>query len=199
MTATLIPNHAEQALALLLQQFKGKPKIEALITAFMTQVQELEEVFFDLLLMRTLELATGVQLDVLGRLLGQTRGALDDDGYRIWLRGRILLNKSSGTTEDVINFLTAVLPGQGVDIAESFPASFTATLTEEITTVEATEAVTLLHLVKPVGVGGTLIYSTDTDAFRFATADTEEVDAARGLATDDGLTGGNWSDVADPE
>jgi hypothetical protein len=192
-----IEAHVEQALELLLEQFKGSPKLAGLLRAYIGQVQNLEDLLHTLLSERTLETAVGEQLDVLGRIVNQSRGSLDDDGYRVWLRARIALNRSSGTPEDVMGLMTRILPGQTMTLLESFPAAFILTLVEPVTPIEATQALALIDLVKPIGVQSILIYTVDdgSTTFQFASGDTEEVDADAGFAPDDQSVGGSFTDV----
>lgn len=51
----------------------------------------------------------GVQLDRIGRLVGQPRSGTDDEHYRYYLRARIRANKSSGTPEEIIAVFQAML------------------------------------------------------------------------------------------
>lgn len=70
----------------LVEQFRGKPRIEALLKAIAAQVQHLEDVATDLRENRWLDSAEGAQLDGLGRILGLPRGAWDDEQYRARLQ-----------------------------------------------------------------------------------------------------------------
>lgn len=112
-------DHADEALALLLQQYKGKEKIEALLSCYMAEIQELETVFHDLYTAFKLDDAVGDQLDILGKTVGEQRKDRDDDTYRIFVRARIAVNKSKGTIEELLNILRIISAG-----------TFTYTLTE---------------------------------------------------------------------
>jgi hypothetical protein len=99
---TLISNHIEQAKDRLREQYKGKPTIEALITAWVGQVQELEQILIDLSTQRSIDTASGIQLDLIGELLNKPRNGRSDADYRILLLAKIAQNISRGTPEDVI-------------------------------------------------------------------------------------------------
>jgi hypothetical protein len=146
-------NHAEEAADNLIHQFKGKTKLEVLLRVFAKQVQELENVFFDLLFLRSLDKAFGFQLDELGRLLDLEREGRNDKTYRQWLKARIRLNLSSGTPEDIIALIRAMVGDKDVEIIESFPAHFDVKVNEPIN-VDGNQVSTLMLSGKPAGVRG---------------------------------------------
>jgi len=118
----LIDNHAEQALSRLLYQYKNKPNIEKLIRALCGEVKRIEDAIYGVFIGRALMSAVGAQLDGLGRVLKLERGALSDEEYRIWLRGRILALRSSGTPDELIE-LVNTLVDCGSRFQEYFPAA----------------------------------------------------------------------------
>lgn len=146
-------NHAEEAVENLLHQFKDKTTLEAVLRVFAEQVQGLEYVFFDLLHLRSLDQAFGAQLDELGRLLDLEREGRDDDIYRQWLKARIRLNLSSGTPEDIIALVRAVVGDKEIEMIESFPAHFDVKLNEPIG-VKGNQVSKLMLSGKPAGVRG---------------------------------------------
>lgn len=101
-----IDDHVEQALNRRLEQYIGKPNIEAVLEIHAEGYQELEEVFNDLMLKRlNIDEAEGEQLDQIGKVIGQPRMSFDDDFYRILLYARIGINVSNGEPERIINTL----------------------------------------------------------------------------------------------
>lgn len=77
--------------------------IAKLLRAWMTAFQELEDATQQVLALRTVDVATGAQLDVIGKLVGQPReGVSDDELYRRRVRARILVNRSTGLISDVL-------------------------------------------------------------------------------------------------
>lgn len=86
------------------------PNLNAFLAALLRQVQKAEDALKALMLSRFIGFAVGVQLDALGRLVGEDRlGRLDDDVYRKAIRLRILVNGSSGRPEDIIKITRAWL------------------------------------------------------------------------------------------
>jgi len=66
-------NHIEKALSRLVTQFKESPNLIAYISNFLSESENLEQVFQDLLNERWIETAEGYQLDILGAIVGQSR------------------------------------------------------------------------------------------------------------------------------
>lgn len=122
-----ITDHKSAALARLAQQLKGKTKLELFMGAFASRYQGPEDALWQLYTERWLDTAVGVQLDVLGRIIGQPRGnSTDDAAYRLRLRARQRANRSSGTVEQILSVFTAL----GIPVADlwsepNFPAGFT--------------------------------------------------------------------------
>jgi hypothetical protein len=99
------PNHAEEGVLKFAAPFWGKPRWAALFVAIARQIQELENVFWDILEKRMLDNATGAQLAVLGRLVGQLDPGLGEEVFRTLIRVRIRINRSNGGWNDLINVL----------------------------------------------------------------------------------------------
>lgn len=124
MTITPITTHETDALARLLQQYKGSTNLRAIVSAFVEQVQELEDVLNTVPATRSLDTATGASLDALGELVGMPRPlGTDDDVYRVLIFGRIGLNISQGETERVIALYSLFTASDRVQMQEYQPAS----------------------------------------------------------------------------
>lgn len=122
MLAPYIPNHVAQALADLLQQYKGKPRIVGILTALVQQIQDLEDGIYPLNDGRQLANAVGVQLDGIGEIVGLKRNGLDDDTYRIFIIGTIAKNFSDGTIPVIRTILILLFDAQYLLIFETYPA-----------------------------------------------------------------------------
>jgi len=55
--AVKITDHVDQGLSRLISQYKGKPKLEGTLAAFLKPFQDLEDTFFDLRDMRSVNIA----------------------------------------------------------------------------------------------------------------------------------------------
>jgi hypothetical protein len=121
-----INNHVQSAIARLIEQYKGKPRIKGLITAFVDQVQELEDVLFDLRDDRSLNNATGATLDNIGSIVGVTRiFGESDTAYRIRIKNGIFTNRAQGTPEVLIDLVkTFCAPNTNIYFFEGAVASF---------------------------------------------------------------------------
>ncbi len=102
-------DHTAIALARLPQQFRDKTNIEALIRALVGPATAIETALLALLAERSVTVAVGDQLTVLGDIVGQGRAGLDDDDYRRYIRARIATNKSNGLVSDLIKVARLVL------------------------------------------------------------------------------------------
>lgn len=119
---TEIADHSSQAIDRLTSQFKDKEKISGFISAFVDQVQELETVFQDLLSDRSLNQASGEQLDGLGRIVGIERGGRNDADYKNLIIAKIGQNTSKGLAENLINVFILLTSSSRVHFIEYYPA-----------------------------------------------------------------------------
>lgn len=83
--------------------------ITKLLRAWLAGVQDIENALQQLLTMRFIDTAVGVQLDVLGNIVGQGRDGLVDATYRRYIRARISANRSKGTIADAIRVADLVV------------------------------------------------------------------------------------------
>lgn len=102
MNVPQINNHVQQGLDRLLQQYKGQPNIEGLLTALINQIQDLENALYPLDKYRQLAFAYGAQLDQLGKIIGRPRNGLPDNEYFIFLIGEIAKNNSDTTAPTLL-------------------------------------------------------------------------------------------------
>jgi hypothetical protein len=176
-------DHVAQGLSLLIGQYKNKPNLAAYETPFLTQIQELEDVLFDILsMLLSRETQVGEQLDLIGRLVGQEREGRSDADYRIWIQVRLFINRSSGLPEDLYKVLDLALDNDFV-YTENPPASFNISFSDALT-LDPPQVALLVKETRSAGVGASVIYTTvdDDETFTFASGDVIEIDAARGFS-----------------
>lgn len=169
-------NHVEEAQANLVAQFREKPNLEALVASYVEQIQQLENVFFELLNRRSLpkikigdrevESSFGAQLDGLGSIVGEARQSRTDDAYRLAIGARIVLNLANGTPEDIIRLIRALVGDKQVEIIESFPAHFEAIVNDPID-VDGFRVSTFVQSAKPAGVRGIFHWHQTSHPFGF--------------------------------
>lgn len=196
MTIEQQTDQVAQALDLLIAQYKGKLTMADILNSWTQQVQELEDAFFQLLEDRTLGTGVGVQLDVLGAIVGQERLSSDDDQYLLRIKARIKINISSGTAEQLIEILNLLIDNDFNNI-EWFPSAFCMVVHDELTD-DPDVIADMIADARLGGVNGCIEYTlTDDDyTFTFATGDSIEVDADRGFSNDaGGQPGGVFADA----
>lgn len=110
MAITPITRHFGDGLVKLAPPYWGKPRIAALLRAYLRQVQIIEDTVWDVLDRYTIAGADTARLDVLGRIVGQPRYWSDDEIYRSVIRGKIRANRSRGLTEDIVEVVRCVPP-----------------------------------------------------------------------------------------
>lgn len=116
--------HLKEGLARMLYQFQGKPNFVAILSSYLVQIQEIEDMFYDLLIKRRLANAEGAQLDGIGSIVRENRRGRDDENYRTAIRARIRILKLNSRIEDVILVVTLAVPGATVRVIELGIASF---------------------------------------------------------------------------
>lgn len=115
-----------------LSQFRGKPRFMGLLSALLTEVQELETAVVESIAARYLANATDWALDQIGELVGLPRptygaAATDDDAYKILIYGQIGANISHGTLPELYDILRSLQCTQ-VRLYEVYPAALTVNL-----------------------------------------------------------------------
>lgn len=121
--------HTAQALSRLLQRWKSKVKLEALLSSYTEEVALLENAIWDVIVSRFPDFAYGEQLDILGRIVGEARNNRDDDRFRIRIKARIKINASFGRWQDIETVLTMVTEAAYI-LEELYPAGLRVTFTE---------------------------------------------------------------------
>ena len=100
MTSTTI-DHKSLAESRLATQYRDSLKLIAYIKALLHEADTLESVFRDLLENRWIETATGVNLDILGSIVGQTREFIDAEIFDYFGFADNPIAQSFGTLADV--------------------------------------------------------------------------------------------------
>lgn len=121
---TQITTHVQQALARLLYQYAIATNFQKLLTAFVQQVQVIENALVDMNTLRYLNDAVGQQLDNIGEIVGLPRPpGLSDAAYRLELLGQVKINISQGQPEQVIQVFALFTGEMQVRLFEMFPAA----------------------------------------------------------------------------
>jgi hypothetical protein len=212
MTLTLKTTHAQEARDRLVEQFKGKVNLPAVLDAFSAQTQDDEAVYFDLLINRALATSVGVQLDGLGDIVGEERLGRSDDDYRLAIRAQIRKNVTSGTGDEILSII-ALLTSNTHELIEYFPAGLKIVFDDEL----PEDPIQLAgNLGVAAGVRGSIEYTLVDDdiTFTFADGDTSDIDSAKGFLSNEFVAVGNvavgdayvirstdgssWSEISNP-
>ncbi len=119
-----VPDWPERAEARALVPWR-KPRQRALLRAFGKGVQALEDESFNLIVSTDLDVAVGDALDQWGELVGEQRGGLGDNDYRQFVKVRMLVNRSNGTIDELLEiFDVATQPNVDTHHISNFPAGF---------------------------------------------------------------------------
>lgn len=180
MTLAYVTDHATQATARLTEQFKRKLAITGLLSTWIAQVQALEDNAYELQLQRALATASGINLDLLGAIVGQSRGGRNDSQFRLWIAGRILVNKSRGKAPQLIAIAAKLCNGP-VRLRETYPAAFVMYCERVIVGNDGVEIAKLLKIAKAAGVRMHFIWYDAPTAFRFSTSGSRALSSSRGF------------------
>jgi hypothetical protein len=113
-----ISNHVERAKKNLMSQYKDSVKFNQLLQALVEELQEIEDVFWDLYTLRYISTAFGYQLDRIGDTVGVVRYGLDDNQYRKRIYSQIILNASNGEAEILIRSLKLLMNATIIEYTE---------------------------------------------------------------------------------
>lgn len=104
-------------------QFREKLVYQAILRAITDEVQFLEDDFYAMYVKRSLNTATGSQLDNLGALLGVKRspGEVDED-YRTDLYATIAMRRSDGTGDKILRTMMALYQSEYGQVFEHISA-----------------------------------------------------------------------------
>jgi hypothetical protein len=204
-----ISNHIELAIASLAPNFRDKPKLEALLSAIISNnddvsqdsgIQGLEKNNYDLVYKFLLtqlgpggECAEGAQLDIWGDILGFPRmGGESDAIYIRELASQFLFITSKGEPETLINIIATYTAATLVELTEYPPAS--ANITFNITPVEPQRLSRRIDNAAQGGVRISLIEVPPSNEFRLdnvaATGESGSIDPLHGLSMVGDATGG---------
>ncbi len=121
--------HVSEALGHLIEQHKDQPTMKKFLTALANQIQDLEDVSFEVFLDRWLDTAVGVQLDGLGDIIGEARMGRPDAAYRLAILAQIQINFSEATPEDILTALVNFY-NRTYEMMEIPPACFVVRLVD---------------------------------------------------------------------
>lgn len=133
------------------------------------QFQDLEDSAQTLLTFFDIDNSEGAQLDLIGRYVGQSRLGTGDPTYRLYLKARILADRSTGTPEELYAVLR-MLFGAGMIYLPGIVKQFALRVTSAITAAQAVVGLAFLSISKEGGARGIFEWQESADAEMFYTA-----------------------------
>lgn len=163
-----INTHAEDAKARLLFQYQGKVNIEALLDSLGgQQIQDLENILFDIDTRLDIDNSEGVQLDSIGTIVGQSRNGQDDATYRLFLKAKAGVNVSEGDVERVLSVWKIITGGTIVQVIDQYPAAIELFSDVPVPGELEVEAFALMQEVVGAGISITSSIISPENAFGF--------------------------------
>lgn len=156
-------NHIDQGLGRLTSVFSEAESLKVFLSAFLKQLEEVEEALLKLANQKDLTTVTGVWLDYIGYIVGQPRSGQDDEEYRQSLQLKISVNKSDGTHPAVSDIVKTYTESDRVRIAEGI-LSFGQIIFDGGTNADKT-LWELVQDIKPVTTNVVLVQDTENKSF----------------------------------
>jgi hypothetical protein len=127
MNIVQIIDHVEQAKDRLLSQMKYLPNITKKMDIIGKQIQELENVFFEIYLKRIIENATDNTLELIGENIDIPRpltglASINDNAYKGLIYSKIFEHISNGTAQEV-NSILSLFGATKIFHVDIYPAS----------------------------------------------------------------------------
>lgn len=110
-------------LNLILEQYKKSVNLKGILSSSNDQADDLETALFEIRDLFYLSTATGIQLDIIGSIFGESRDGDLDPAYRARIEFRASL-VGSGEPEYIINVLKNQYGATFVDYYSAYPAGF---------------------------------------------------------------------------
>ncbi len=102
--------HVAEGIALLPEQYRHAPRMVAWLTAYLQQIQKLEDVIWAVHVGRLLQNnPTGDLLAKLGKIVGQASLGASDAVYALYIQARILTNRATGKREELIRIASLLV------------------------------------------------------------------------------------------
>jgi hypothetical protein len=114
-------DHLERMLARRTHQFSDATNFEKLLNVFGPELQEIEDVFYELSYKLSIEFGEGTQLDKMGNIVDQGRLGFSDAIYQVLLWAAIGRNTSSGQPPKIIDVYRLITQSTIVYYEEQYP------------------------------------------------------------------------------
>lgn len=158
----------------LIDKFASQTNWQKFMGVIGAELQEVEDMFWFVRVNRWIDNATNYTLAQVATIVGLTPLGWTDNELRRRIKAQILLNKSSGTINEIKNIFATIFPDGTYALNEFFPAGFllvfaglSAGLTPAEITAIGAEAGEILQKAKLGGVKASIILGPDEPVFTF--------------------------------
>lgn len=181
-----------ESLARLTSVFKGKTKVEGLLTAFLNGYQDIEDTLGDFFNDFIIATAADDQLDLIGAIVGQSRGGRSDAEYRTYIYAKIGQNTSKGVPLDVSQVFILLTGSTNPYLVELYNATCELWADVDISSLDTAALYEFMQIVLSAGVQlGAIGYFDPDDYFGFF----ENPDASGYGDLADSAIGGTYSSL----
>lgn len=173
-------------------QFKDVADWIALADMIAAQAQDMEDAAQAVLTITSIDDSVGPQLDVIGRVVKQDRLGASDAVYRMYLKAKILVNRSGGTIENIYAVFNALFGAIGFSVTYGGTKHFVLRVWGAISNGNIGRL--FLRMAKESGARATLEWQQSADAQMFT------FDGGDGLgfgSVSDPTQGGNFASAQD--
>ena len=150
-------------LQLITSEYQSAPNFMAYAAALLKYLDDLSQLLLQMQIAFDLDQAVGVQLDVLGTIIGQSRQmtfqpsngvspTLDDTTYRLLLRARIVQNQWDGTIDSLQTVWQSLFPGGRIIVQDGQNMTATIILVGSFTSITEDLIRNGLIVPRPAGV-----------------------------------------------
>ena len=141
--------------------------LQKLLQIYLKPFQDLEDVFFQLLTLLSIDKSSGVQLDIIGTLLGAGRQGDSDTRYKVRLQAQTLINRSKGTAPEIMRVLKLLSPDKTFTVIVDTDAGFSVQISGTPSLREGEQLATAIAQMKAAGVRSVTLFSPPGSTFVF--------------------------------
>ncbi|CAM0046844.1 hypothetical protein VPHK460_0071 [Vibrio phage K460] len=169
-------------------------ELKTFVSIFLKRYQNIEDSLLVLSNQKSIDLAEGVWLDYIGKLLNIPRGNLNDTAYRLELRKRIVSNNADGTPNKVIqlvkDFTSSVAVANPSVMYRQQNKAYAVLIVNSQSNI-GKDLYNLVEEIKPAGVDLKLMSDFNDNAFYFI-YESEKPAGENFQVTKDGATFDNF-------
>lgn len=142
----------------------SKEVIQEFLSVYLEEVFEIEEELVELANQKSINLAEGIWLDYIGKIINVKRNGLNDEDYRQELFFKIAVNNADGTPNIIIDLIKTFTESLDVEVFESGTAFFTLYFNGQTNTGKA--VYDLLEKIRPSAINTVIHSDVFNNAFR---------------------------------